>query len=95
MEQGIRTEKKGEDIPLFARIIAIADTFDAMTSDRPYQNRMDPDFVVDKISSWAESRYDPRIVKAFLQVYQSNLDFFRESTDLQSMELQDVLKESK
>ncbi|MFC1850907.1 HD domain-containing phosphohydrolase [candidate division CSSED10-310 bacterium] len=64
--------KKGEDIPLYARIIAIADTFDAMTSDRPYQKRMDPDFVVDKIKGWSSTRYDPRVVRAFLRVVQKN-----------------------
>lgn len=61
---------KGKQIPLYARIIAIADTFDAMTSDRPYQERMDPDFVAGKVRAWGGTRYDPTIVEAFIRVYE-------------------------
>lgn len=63
---------KNFEIPLFARIIAIADTFDAMTSDRPYQKKMDKDFVVNKIKGWAGNRYDPDVVTAFLRVYEKD-----------------------
>lgn len=64
---------KGDFIPLEAKIISIADTFDAMTTDRPYQKRMDPDEVVLKIIGWSGTRYDPKIVKAFKKAYQENL----------------------
>ncbi|MBN2383689.1 HD domain-containing protein [bacterium] len=60
---------KAMEIPLYARIIAIADTFDAMTSDRPYQQRMDPTLVLVKIQEWAGTRYDPDLVNAFVQVF--------------------------
>lgn len=58
---------KSEEIPMQARIIAIADTFDAMTTNRPYQKAMDLSYVVDKIKSFAGSRFDPRVVEAFVQ----------------------------
>jgi HD-GYP domain-containing protein (c-di-GMP phosphodiesterase class II) len=54
-----------EQIPLQARIVAIADTFDAMTTNRPYQKAMQIDYVVQKINGLAESRFDPRVVAAF------------------------------
>jgi len=60
---------KGEQIPLIARIIAVADTFDAMTSRRPYQDPMEPEFVRDKIKDFAGIRYDRRVVAAFVKAF--------------------------
>lgn len=57
----------GDQIPMQARIISIADTFDAMTTNRPYQKAMDLPYVVDKIKSFAGSRFDPHVVDAFVQ----------------------------
>jgi HD-GYP domain-containing protein (c-di-GMP phosphodiesterase class II) len=54
-----------EEIPMQARIVAIADTFDAMTTNRPYQKAMELNYVVDKIKSFAGTRFDPRVVEAF------------------------------
>jgi putative nucleotidyltransferase with HDIG domain len=59
----------GEQIPMLARIIAVADTFDAMTTDRLYQKAMDPQFVVSKLMEWKGSRYDPTVVDAVTRVY--------------------------
>ncbi|HVR42454.1 MAG TPA: HD domain-containing phosphohydrolase [Thermoanaerobaculia bacterium] len=56
---------KDEQIPMQARIVSIADTFDAMTTNRPYQKAMELDYVVQKINSLAVSRFDPRVVAAF------------------------------
>jgi HD-GYP domain-containing protein (c-di-GMP phosphodiesterase class II) len=56
----------GEAIPLQARIVAIADTFDAMTTNRPYQKAMELGYVVEKIRSFAGTRFDPRVVDAFV-----------------------------
>ena len=58
---------EGEEIPMQARIVAIADTFDAMTTNRPYQKAMEVGYVVDKIKSFAGTRFDPRVVEAFVQ----------------------------
>ena len=56
---------EGEQIPMQARIVAIADTFDAMTTNRPYQKAMDIGYTVEKIRSFAGTRFDPRVVEAF------------------------------
>jgi HD-GYP domain-containing protein (c-di-GMP phosphodiesterase class II) len=56
---------EGEQIPVQARIVAIADTFDAMTTNRPYQKAMELGYVVEKIRSFAGTRFDPRVVEAF------------------------------
>jgi len=58
---------KEADIPMQARIVAIADTFDAMTTNRPYQKAMDLKYVVEKIVSFAGTRFDPVVVNAFVQ----------------------------
>ncbi len=55
----------GEEIPMVARIIGIADTFDAMTTNRPYQNAMTLDYVLAKMNSMAGSRFDPVVMDAF------------------------------
>jgi HD-GYP domain-containing protein (c-di-GMP phosphodiesterase class II) len=57
---------EGEQIPMQARIVAIADTFDAMTTNRPYQKAMEVGYVVEKIKSFAGTRFDPRVVDAFV-----------------------------
>ena len=57
---------EGEQIPMQARIVAIADTFDAMTTNRPYQKAMELGYVVEKIKSFGGTRFDPRVVEAFV-----------------------------
>jgi HD-GYP domain-containing protein (c-di-GMP phosphodiesterase class II) len=54
-----------DEIPMQARIVAIADTFDAMTTNRPYQKAMELNYVVEKIKSFAGTRFDPHVVDAF------------------------------
>lgn len=56
---------KGEEIPLLGRIITIADTFDAMTTDRPYQKAFTLEFALNRIRAMAGIKYDPKIVEAF------------------------------
>lgn len=60
---------QGSQIPILARIIAVADTFDAMTSERLYQQAMETQYVVDKLLEWKGSRYDPEVVDAMVRVY--------------------------
>lgn len=57
---------EGEQIPMQARIVAIADTFDAMTTNRPYQKAMELGYVVEKIRTFAGTRFDPAVVEAFI-----------------------------
>jgi len=61
---------KGDEIPLTARIIMVADCFDAMTTDRPYQKAMDPEYVVQIINKMANAKFDPKCVAAFTSVFQ-------------------------
>jgi HD-GYP domain-containing protein (c-di-GMP phosphodiesterase class II) len=56
---------KGEDIPMLGRIVTIADTFDAMTTDRPYQKAFTLEFALNRIRAMAGIKYDPKIVEAF------------------------------
>jgi putative nucleotidyltransferase with HDIG domain len=59
---------KGEDILLGARIFAIVDTFDAMTSDRPYRKALGYQAARDEIIRCSGSQFDPRISQAFLKI---------------------------
>jgi putative nucleotidyltransferase with HDIG domain len=57
---------KGEEIPLGARIFAIADTMDAITSDRPYRPARSMEVARQEIEAWSGRQFDPSIVKVFL-----------------------------
>jgi HD-GYP domain-containing protein (c-di-GMP phosphodiesterase class II) len=56
---------KGDQIPPLARIITIADTFDAMTTDRPYQKAFTLEFALNRIRTMAGVKYDPKVVESF------------------------------
>ena len=56
----------GEDIPLGARIIAVADAFDAMISDRPYRRAMTAEEARQEIMQCTEDQFDPKVVKSFV-----------------------------
>ncbi len=58
----------GEDIPLGARVFAVADTFDAMTSTRPYRAGLSYDVARQEIVDWAGRQFDPVVVEAFLSI---------------------------
>lgn len=59
----------GQDIPLGSRIIAVADAFDAMTSDRPYRRAMSSRTALEEIRRNSGSQFDPRVVEAFEVVW--------------------------
>ena len=61
---------KGDDIPLLARVIAVADTFDALTTNRPYPQAHDPVEALRIIQNLSGQRLDPRAVAALLAVFQ-------------------------
>jgi HD-GYP domain-containing protein (c-di-GMP phosphodiesterase class II) len=57
---------KGDEIPVQARIVSVADTFDAMTTERPYQRAMDLEAALTRLKSFIGTRYEPRVVAAFI-----------------------------
>jgi len=59
---------KGEEIPLGARIFAVVDTFDAMTSDRPYRKALTIDDACKEIQDWSGRQFDPAVAAAFLDL---------------------------
>ncbi len=59
----------GKDIPLTARIISVADTFDAITSNRTYRKKRNVDMAVTEIQKCAGSQFDPQIVEYFLKCF--------------------------
>ena len=63
----------GHDIPLGARIIAIAETFDMLVSDLPWRDAMSIGEALAEISKCSESQFDPMIVEAFLAIVGANL----------------------
>lgn len=58
----------GEDIPLSARIIAIADTYDAMTSTRPYRKALSHEIAIAEIQKCAGSQFDPKLAEKFISI---------------------------
>ncbi len=58
---------KGEDIPLFSRIILIADTFDAMTSTRPYRKGLPYEVAFSELEEFSGSQFDAELVKHFIK----------------------------
>src|SRR6266567_821045 len=57
---------QGAEIPMQARIVSVADTFDAMTTERPYQQAMDLEAALTRLKSFVGTRYDARVVAAFI-----------------------------
>jgi putative nucleotidyltransferase with HDIG domain len=62
---GYPAGRKGEEIPLEARLLCVADSFDAMTSTRPYRAPRRPDEALDELERCAGSQFDPEVVEAF------------------------------
>jgi hypothetical protein len=70
----------GEQLPLGARVLALADSLDAMCSDRPYRSPRALSAVVDEVKACAGCQFDPEVVNAFLQVVaEQDPGFFRNS----------------
>jgi HD-GYP domain-containing protein (c-di-GMP phosphodiesterase class II) len=56
-----------EEIPFLARIIAVADSYDAMTNDRPYKRVLDKDTAIEELIKGKGTQFDPKIVDAFIE----------------------------
>ncbi len=68
----------GDDIPFLARVIAVADSYNAMTSDRPYRDALQPSVASSRLLEGAGSQFDPDVVEAFLSVLRnSSLSYCR------------------
>ncbi len=59
---------KSEDIPILARIIAVADAYDAMGSDRPYRKKLNKDKILKELKDQSGKQFDPEVVKALISV---------------------------
>ena len=66
---GYPDRKKGEEIPLMGRIIAVADAFDAMTSTRPYRTALNHESALNELASHSGKQFDPGVVDAFMELY--------------------------
>jgi HD-GYP domain-containing protein (c-di-GMP phosphodiesterase class II) len=76
--QGYPYGLAGEAIPLGARIFAIADTLDAMTSDRPYRKALSFAQAREEIIRCSGQQFDPEMVKLFLEIPEEELRLIRE-----------------
>jgi len=59
---------KGEKIPLLPRVIAVADSFDSMTSDRPYRPAPSREYAISELKKYSGIQFDPQAVEAFLRI---------------------------
>jgi len=66
--QGYPDGIKSEDIPILARIIAVADAYDAMSSDRPYRKKLDKDKILKELKDQSGEQFDPEVVKVLISV---------------------------
>ena len=85
---------KGDEIPLFARIIAVADAFDAMTSNRVYRNHMDSDYVMNEMKRGRGTQFDPEALDAFLRLVDKGVINLDEIYAQKQSEIQEVSKEA-
>ncbi len=65
---------RGDDIPLFSRILAVADAYDAMTENRTYRRALAPQVALDEINKNAGSQFDPELAALFVQQMEDRLD---------------------
>ncbi|HWP35189.1 MAG TPA: HD domain-containing phosphohydrolase [Thermodesulfobacteriota bacterium] len=71
---------KGEEIPLGSRIFAVADTLDAMTSDRPYRRALPFSAAVAEIVRYSGTQFDPKVVEAFKRIVPTLERIYRDTT---------------
>ncbi len=67
--KGYPSGKAGEEIPVEARVLAVADAFDAMTSDRPYRQALSRTEALAEVERCAGTQFDPEIARVFLEVF--------------------------
>jgi HD-GYP domain-containing protein (c-di-GMP phosphodiesterase class II) len=72
--RGFDQSISGDQIPLGARIIAVADSYDAMTSDRPYRSALSGEQGISEVLRCSGSQFDPAVVNAFHEAYLTGID---------------------
>ena len=72
--RGYPGQLKGEEIPYLARIAAVADSFDAMTSKRVYRDSLPIEVVIEEIEKNKGTQFDPKVADAFLDILKNNYD---------------------
>lgn len=72
---------KDEDIPLFSRIVAVSDVFDAISTERPYKRAIDPREAAEMIRHGSGNHFDPQVVQAFDRVFDQLLAVARQIAD--------------
>ena len=75
---GYPEQLAGEDIPLLARIAAVADTFDAMTSKRSYRDPLPLQVVIEEIKNCSGTQFDPEIAKIFVEIHENEYNKIQE-----------------
>ncbi len=75
-DSGYPDRLRGDQIPLPSRVILVADTVEAMTSDRPYRKALSLDLVVSELHKYSGSQFDPKVVQAFLGLLEREGDAF-------------------
>ena len=78
MDFGYPSKLAGEDIPYLARIAAVADTFDAMTSRRTYRDALDMQIVIDEIEKNRRIQFDPQVADVFLDILKNHYEEIKE-----------------
>lgn len=73
--KGYPDNLKGKDIPYLVRILTVVDSFDAMTSNRPYNKRKTYKEAIDELKRCSDSQFDPAIVEAFVEIIKENKEF--------------------
>ena len=76
--KGYPSQLAGENIPYLARIAAVADTFDAMTSRRSYRDALPLDIVIAEIDKCKNTQFDPTIADAFIDILKNDYDKIKE-----------------
>ncbi len=77
---------KGEDIPLIARVVTVADAFDAMTSDRPYRGKRPIEAAIEEVGRGTRTQFDPVAAEAFMTIPAARLEQISRHFDLRSAE---------
>lgn len=77
---------KGEDIPLIARVVTVADSFDAITSDRPYRGKRGLAEAVEEIVRNSQTQFDPIVAEAFITIPLARLEQISRHFDLRTAE---------